>query len=245
MSFGNGGGRPRWSRSCGATRQPHVHYVRPSSDDRVLSISGSVVSGSVAPGATDIAVRVSGRLQEHREVGQAFTVQTSLKGGTMGSRYVPVTLEAGVPLLLTDVALFSVDQPTVRLLDGFFLPERDEQRVAYRWMAPRGRVDVRLPSGRGELRIRGRLPFEHYPDRVTLSTTWNGQPLATVDIDRAELDVQLQLESAEPDMWNTLELHLSHSFVPSRTEGTDDSRVLAMRIYGLDLVARQPAAIRP
>jgi hypothetical protein len=212
-------------------RQPHALYIHRSSAQHLLSVTGSVVSQATV----DVDVRVGGRVQERVTVAGTFKVQTRLRTDESPGPYLPVVLNAGAPLLLTGVAVEPIDRAALHLRHGFFLPERDEQRIAYRWMGRRARAEVFLPNGRGRVRLRGRVPVEHFEQPVILRTTWNGRPLAAIRIDDTDLDVELELKGSANKAWNTLDLESSHTFVPSRVEGTDDHRELAVRIYALDL----------
>ncbi|MBI2835815.1 MAG: glycosyltransferase family 39 protein [Acidobacteria bacterium] len=209
-------------------REPHVLYVRPTSRRRAFLASG-VVDGSKP---VEMTLRVENTRVKWRAE-KDFAIRTLLDPPGVRDRYVPLSINTPAPVAFTDVWLEPDDAATIRPARGFYLPERDGRTKLFRWVAPRARASVYLPTPRGHLTIAGWIPVKYYRLPVTISIGWNGKSLASFVVREESFRLQHVLSRAPESPWGELTLVSSHHFVPHERVLNGDRRVLAFRAYEL------------
>lgn len=207
--------------------------VRPSPLRRALIATGALQGARTA----DVALKLRGERRSVWTVGEQFALRTILEPLTQGEGYVPISFEAGVPVVFTDVWLEPANRAFIRPSHGFYLAERDEDDEIFRWTAPYALAIAYLPASRGRVTIEGWLPGDYYQLPVQVSLAWNGRPVASFAIGVPRFRIAQEVTGSPAQPWGELGITVSQSFVPDERQRNGDRRKLALRIYRLTLDA--------
>jgi hypothetical protein len=237
--------RPSWFADSGfflseeagymddVARESHRLFVTGGPVPRGVLLSGRVK----APSAVPVTLRVGQRTVEQWMLAGEFTVDAEIDPSP-GEGYVPITLEAPAPVIFTAFQLQEADLGTIHPTSGFHHAERDERAALYRWMGPDAEAVIEARHA-ARLRLRLRVPIEHYALPVTLTLGLDGRPLATIPIASKDVLVEQPLPFDASGRSRTLTLKVSHHFVPNDVEHNGDTRRLSLRVYELALEALQ------
>jgi Dolichyl-phosphate-mannose-protein mannosyltransferase len=239
---------PRWFAESGFMLTPeagppdrvsadrHLLFVRrDSSPDRLL-VSGVASQPAVVTVFVDDTPR-------NWAVSGSFAVQVNVPARAAPTPYVPVRLEAKVPLLLTDVSVLRPEEDVVRPISGFYMPERDEENREFRWMGPTADVLVSRSGGPVRLTLQGSIPAEHVTLPLALQVRHDGVLVGNYTVRDSDFSIGVDLAPTDCRT-SLLTLSTSQSFVPDKLERNRDTRRLALRIYALELDSRFAAGQR-
>jgi hypothetical protein len=239
---------PRWFAESGflltaeagppdrVARERHLLFVRSDLAPQQLVVSGMTTEQAL------VTVRVGTRAHDPRQVDKHFTFAISVPPESASAAYVPVRVDASVPLLLTGVTLDPGSEDPRLLQSGFYGPERDDLDQKFRWMGPRAEVAV---SGSGvplRVTVRGRVP-DRYRQPLTLRMDVPGGPTRTYLLADGDFQLAVELPAVAAGSTVTLTFSSSHAFVPDDVEHNGDRRSLAVRIYDLRVEPIDPREV--
>ena len=148
--------------------------------------------------------------------------------------YVPITFDASAPLRLRDVWLENSSAATVRPLEGFHMPERDEGLKLFRWMGPEATSIVMLPADAmgGRLRLRGLVPAPYFHLPVRIAFIVDGQTVGVHEVATKNFEIEQDIP-ASGSREQRVQIVTSEHFVPDDIERNGDRRRLSVRVYDL------------
>jgi hypothetical protein len=234
---------PRWFAESGfflteeagpleqVAREPHRLYLAAADHPETIVVSGRVLGTEHA----HVILRVAGRAVDRWLLNGQFTARARLDD-VGGEGYVPVTIDATAPVLLTDLMVQPAGRGSVRPATGFFLPERDEGAKQFRWMGPEATAVVVRKDPGERVRLEGRVPVDYFRLPVTLTLALDDRRLGSIEITTRDFVVERELPWDPLREQSVLTLSVSQMFVPDSVEYNDDHRRLSLRVYDLSLV---------
>jgi hypothetical protein len=233
---------PRWFAESGfflsaeagplerVAREEHRLYLAASEHPETIVVSGRVLGAENA----DVTLRVGGRERNHWVVSGEFTARAELDV-VGGEGYLPVSIDATAPVLLTDLLVQPAGRGSIRPATGFYLPEREEHAALFRWMAPEATAVIVLADQQVRLRLQGQVPVDYFTLPVTLTLALDDRQLGSIDITTRDFVIDRELPPDLGQEHSLLKLKVSHAFVPDSVEHNNDHRQLSLRVYDLSL----------
>jgi hypothetical protein len=218
-------------------------YLEPLAERSFLLVSG----GPISPEAVDFVAQLelAGTPLDRRNLGQAWlqgylldpppietapplllTVRTSRNGSPEGA-----------PFLLKGVDYGSTREPGWVHGEGWFLPERDEERAPFRWTSPTARSLLHVPQEGARLVVEGVAPIEYLGPKPSVRIRVGGEPRASAVLDQRSFRMELTLEAADHP-FQEVTLHCDRRFVPDLIQRNGDRRELSLRLYRFEVSRR-------
>jgi hypothetical protein len=141
---------------------------------------------------------------------------------------------AGAPFLLAGFEYRSASRPGMVHGQGWYLPERDEQAVLFRWTSPRARSLLHVPPAGARLRIQGVAPLEYLGPEVELEITIDGKTRLSTALRQRPFELELPLaQDGKP--FQEVAIACQRAFVPDDFQRNGDRRRLSLRIYRFEV----------
>jgi hypothetical protein len=107
---------------------------------------------------------------------------------------------------------------------------------AWRWMSEEGVIRLKSFGRDARLKLAGRVPLGHYPQRPTLVLRLNGEQLDSLPLGGETFEKEYVIPAAKQEAgeWAELRLAADRSFVPREVEkGSTDERRLSVALTRL------------
>ncbi len=143
------------------------------------------------------------------------------------------------PFVLDGLDYGPADQPGFVQGEGWFHPEKDEERRRFRWVSPRARTLLHVPAGGARLVIEGTAPLNYLGPDPGIELTQDGRSLASARLTDGRFRLEAEIsEDGRP--FHEVILSTRRSFVPDEVQRNGDRRRLAVRVYAFSLEAPNP-----